>query len=162
MSPAERSPGGLVALWYAPLLAGVTPILLLGFGYSAIADRTAFVFWALALAGCWTALLRHGVEAGWSGPRRAGALFLLLALGLAGFAAIERRHHEILDLGFRAVLPGLYSPVATRPATAVVLAAVAGLAAAISLLVAFRSGSAGVQSVRQVAGEEVPPGGDPS
>ena len=131
----------LVTLWYVPLLAGVLPVLLLGFGYSALADRTAFVFWALALAACWTALLRHGVAAGWSGPRRAGALLLLMALGLASFAWIEERHHEILDLGFRAVLPELYAPAATRPMTALALAGLLGIAAAVSLV--WARGAAG-------------------
>ncbi|HXO20702.1 MAG TPA: hypothetical protein VOA87_12365 [Thermoanaerobaculia bacterium] len=108
----------LLATWYLPLLAGVLPVLLLGFGYSAIADRLAFVYWALALAAAYTILLRQGTEAGWSGPRLGGALALLLAAGLACFAAIERAHQEILDLGFRAVLPGLYRPLTTSPGTA--------------------------------------------
>jgi hypothetical protein len=128
-----REGAELLGTWYLPLLAGVLPVLLLGFGYSALADRIVFVFWALALAACWVVLLRHGIEAGWSAARRWGLLLLVLAAGLGAFAWLERRHHEILDLGFRAVLPGLYTPAATRPATALVLAAACGLAGAAAL-----------------------------
>lgn len=120
--------------WYISLLGGLLPILLLGFLYSAIADRLLFVYWALGLGALWVILLRHGFAAGWPGTRLTGIMALLGALGLAGFAAIERRHHEILDLGFRAVLPGLYHPVATRPATAAAVAAVLALAGMVSLL----------------------------
>jgi hypothetical protein len=131
-APSERASGppagGLVAVWYAPLLGGLLPVLLLGFGYSALADRLVFVYWALALGSAWVVLLRHGVGAGWEAPRRAGALALLLALGFGGFAALAKRHGEDLDLGFRAVLPGLYHPVATRPGTFAALAAALALA----------------------------------
>ncbi|HEX2224941.1 MAG TPA: hypothetical protein VHN15_12120 [Thermoanaerobaculia bacterium] len=126
---------GLVLRWYVPLLAGLVPVLLLGFLYSALADRLAFVYWALAVAVVWTVLLRHVVAAGWSGPGRAGALALLLALAFAAFAALEKSHGEILDLGFRAALPGLYHPAATRPATAGVVAGALAVAGAASLLV---------------------------
>lgn len=133
MSPHLRS-------WYAGLLGGLLPILLLGFLFSAIADRLLFVYWALALGVLWVALLRHGFAAGWPGRRLAGAMALLGGIGLAGFAAIEARHHEILDLGFRAVLPGLYHPIATRPATAAAAAAVLALAGMVALLLPRRSG----------------------
>lgn len=120
--------------WYFSLLGGLLPILLLGFLYSAIADRLLFVYWALLLATLWVVLLRHGFAAGWPGTRLAGTMALLGALGFAGFAGIEARHHEILDLGFRAVLPGLYHPVATRPMTAAAVAAVLALAGTVALL----------------------------
>lgn len=126
--------------WYAGLLGGLLPILLLGFLFSAIADRLLFVYWALALGFLWVALLRHGFAAGWPGNRLAGAMALLGGIGLAGFAAIEARHHEILDLGFRAVLPGLYHPIATRPATAATAAAVLALAGMVALLLPRRGG----------------------
>ena len=122
-----------VRSWYAGLLGGLLPILLLGFLYSAIADRLLFVYWALGLGTLWVVLLRHGFTAGWSGARLAGVMALLGALGLAGFAAIEARHHEILDLGFRAVLPGIYHPIATRPTTAAAVAAALALAGTVAL-----------------------------
>jgi hypothetical protein len=124
----------LVRQWYAPLLGGLLPVFLLGFLYSALAGRLAFLYWALVLGAAWVFVLRHGVAAGWSAARRTGALALLLAAGFAGFAALEARHGEILDLGFRAVLPGLYHPAATRPGTAGVLAAVLAVAGAAGLL----------------------------
>lgn len=106
--------------WYTPLLAGLLPILLLGFGYSALADRTGFLLWALGMAAAWVLLLRQGIEAGW--------LLLLLAAGLGGFAWLVSRHQESLDLGFRAVLPWLYHPVLTAPSSAGVAAGVLGAA----------------------------------
>lgn len=115
--------------WYAGLLAGLLPVLLLGFGYSALADRTSFVLWALGLAVAWILLLRQGMEAGLRAPLLAGWLLLLLAAGLAGFAWLESKHHESLDLGFRAVLPGIYHPAFTAPRSAGVAAGLLGVAA---------------------------------
>jgi hypothetical protein len=124
--------------WYAGLLGGLLPILLLGFLYSALADRLVFAGWALALAALWILLLRHAFAAGWSPARRTGAMALLGALGLGGFAALEAEHHEILDLGFRAVLPTIYHPAATRPETAGAAAAALALLGAAALLLSRR------------------------
>ncbi|MEA2605201.1 MAG: hypothetical protein QOF89_6193 [Acidobacteriota bacterium] len=117
-------------VWYGGLLAGLLPILLLGFLYSALADRTVFVLWALVAAALWVALLRQGLAAGWPGARRAGSLLLLLAAAFAVFAGLESAHAEILDLGFRAVLPAVYHPLATWSGTAGVLAGILGVAGA--------------------------------
>ncbi len=135
----------LVRRWFAPLAGGLVPVLLLGFAWSALADRLAFAGWALAAAAGYAVLLRHGVEAGWSRWRQVAALSSWLALGLAAFAALERRHHEILDLGFRAVLPDLYRPAATRPATALALAVLLAVVAAGSVLVARRRAESAVR-----------------
>jgi hypothetical protein len=124
----------LARRWYGGLFAGLLPVLLLGFGYSAIADRLAFVVWGLALGTAYVLLLRQGLAAGWNDWRLAGALALLLAVGFAVFAAIERQHGEILDLGFRALLPALYRPATTAPATAGVLAAVLAALGGLSCL----------------------------
>jgi hypothetical protein len=120
----------LARAWYGGLLGGLLPILLLGFVYSALADRTVFVFWALAAGALWVVLLRQGLAAGWPAGRLLGSLLLLLAVAFAVFAALESAHGEILDLGFRAVFPAIYHPLATRPGTAGVLAAVLGAAGA--------------------------------
>ncbi len=65
---------GLVSAraWYGGLLAGLLPILLLGFVYSALADRTVFVLWALVAGALWVVLLRQGLGRGLAGgaPRR--------------------------------------------------------------------------------------------
>jgi hypothetical protein len=124
--------------WYGGLLGGLLPILLLGFLYSALADRLVFVGWALALGTIWVLLLHHGFSAAWSAARRVGAMALLGALGLGGFAALEREHHEILDLGFRAVLPAVYHPAATQPLTAGALAAGLALLGGAALVLAWR------------------------
>lgn len=123
--------------WYAGLLAGLLPVLLLGFGTSALADRTAFVLWALGLAVAWVLVLRQGMEAGLRRPLLAGWLLLLLAAGLAGFAWLESIHHESLDLGFRAVLPGIYRPAFTSPRSAAVAAGVLGAAGLAGLGLAY-------------------------
>lgn len=120
--------------WYGGLLAGLLPILLLGFLYSALADRIVFAGWALLFATLWVLLLRYGMGAEWTAPRLWGAMALLLAAAFAAFAALEKEHGEILDLGFRAVLPGIYHPNATAPRTAW------GLAAAFAVLGAVAFG----------------------
>jgi hypothetical protein len=117
----------LAFAWYGGVLGGLLPVLLLGFLYSALADRTVFVLWALLTGTCWVVVLRQGLSAGWQRFRLLGALALLLAAGLAVFAGLESRHHEILDLGFRAVFPGIYHPLATRPRTMGVLVVVFGV-----------------------------------
>ena len=84
---------------------------------------------ALGLAVAWVLVLRQGMEAGLRRSLLAGWLLLLLAAGLAGFAWLESKHHESLDLGFRAVLPGLYHPAFTSPRSAVIAAGMLGAAA---------------------------------
>src|SRR6202158_4962050 len=102
--------------WYAALLGGILPVLLLGFLYSALADRLDFAGWALLLAAFYTTALRQGMQAGWPAPRLAGALALLLAAGAAAVALVERTHQEIPGPGYRAVLPeGVYFPAGTSP-----------------------------------------------
>jgi hypothetical protein len=117
-------------LWYGGLLGGLLPVLLLGFLYSALADRTAFALWALVSGTLWVVLLRQGLAADWPGDRLASALLLLLAACFAVFANLESAHEKILDLGFRAVFPAVYHPLATRPLTAGILAALLGAAGA--------------------------------
>jgi len=117
----------LAFAWYGGVFGGLLPVLLLGFLYSALADRTVFALWALVTGTCWVVVLRQALSAGWRRFRLLGALALLLAAGLAIFAVLESRHHEILDLGFRAVFPGFYHPLATEPRTMGVLAAVFGV-----------------------------------
>lgn len=135
MSAPPQSPRSFLVAWYGGLLAGLLPILLLGFLYSALADRTIFAGWALVFALLWTLLLRHGMGAGWPRWRIVGAMLLLFAAALGAFAYLEGKHHEILDLGFRAVFPSLYHPVATAPSTAGSLAGVSGGLGLLSVIV---------------------------
>lgn len=113
-------PSGLA--WYGGIFGGLLPILLLGFIASALADRTVFALWALVAGIVWVAVLRQGLVLGWGRLRRLAALALVLAAALAELAVLEWQHHEILDLGFRAVFPAVYHPLATAPRTAAVLA----------------------------------------
>jgi len=124
--------------WYAGIFGGLLPILLLGFLVSAIADRTVFALWALVVGTCWTLVLRRGLAVGWGRFRLPAALALLLAAGLAELAVLEWQHHEILDLGFRAVFPALYHPSLTAPRTVAILAAVCALSGA-ALFLASRT-----------------------
>jgi hypothetical protein len=117
----------LVLAWHLPLLAGLLPVLIIGFGASALANRIVFVGWGLLAGAAYTALVRLGLDRGWDRRARAAALLATLAVAFAAFAGLADRHHEIFDLGFRAVAPALYAPAATRPGTA------AGLAGALAI-----------------------------
>jgi hypothetical protein len=118
-----------VVSWYLPLLAGLLPVLLGGFLASALANRIAFAGWALAAGAAYTVWLRSGVARGWDRRARAAGALALLAAAAATFAALVERHQEIFDLGYRAVLPGLYRSTATRPASYLALAAALAVAA---------------------------------
>lgn len=124
--------------WYGGVLGGLTPILLLGFLYSAIADRLAFAFWALVTGVFWVVVLRQALLARRSPPRLLGSLLLVLGAALAVFGLLEREHHEILDLGFRATFPAVYHPAATRSGTALALSAALLLAGAVLRIVSTR------------------------
>lgn len=91
--------------WYLPLVLGLLLLLVTGFLLSALADRTVFAGWALASAAAYTVVFRQGIAAGWSKPRRAGSVGLVLALAFGWLAYLIHVHREILDLGARAVLP---------------------------------------------------------
>jgi hypothetical protein len=137
--------------WYAGLLAGILPLLLLGFFYSALADRLEFAGWGLLFAALYTAALRQGMQAGWPAPRLIGALALLLAVGAAVFARIEDTHQEILDLGYRAVLPpAIYFSAATSPLAAEVAAAVLAAGG----VAALAAGGLGRQAGGRVSGRQ--------
>jgi hypothetical protein len=129
----------LVLPWYGGLLGGLLPILLLGFIYSAVADRTAFALWALVVGTVWVVALHRGLSAGLRRPRLLAVLAAVLGAGLAVFAWLESRHQEILDLGFRAVFPALYTPAATSPRTVYLLAAACFLAGLAALTVSLLS-----------------------
>lgn len=106
MSVTPRVPGEPPAPpgWYAWLLAGVTPILLLGFLASAVADRLAFLAWALLAAFAYALTLKRAF-----GRRRVPAV-VVLALGWGAFALLAARHREALALGIAALLPAEAAP----------------------------------------------------
>ena len=72
---------GAARAWYGGIFGGLLPILLLGFLYSAIADRTVFALWALVAGASGWRLLRQGLAAGWGRFRLLAALALVLAGG---------------------------------------------------------------------------------
>jgi hypothetical protein len=142
-----------VRAWYGGVFGGLLPILLLGFLYSAIADRTVFALWAVAVGACWVVALRQGLAAVWGRFRLLAALALVLAAGLAVFAGLEWEHHEILDLGFRAVFPGLYRPLATEPGAAAVLAGIFALAGIVFLALGWsKKGTQGTSGTPETPG----------
>jgi hypothetical protein len=124
--------------WYGGVFGGLLPILLLGFIYSAVADRTVFALWALIAGACWVVVLRQGLVLDWRRLRLPAALALVLAASLALFALLEWQLHEILDLGFRALFPALYHPTATAPRTSLILAGVSALTGAVLFLMSLR------------------------
>lgn len=119
--------------WYLPLLAGLLPVLLIGFATSALANRLVFAVWGVVVAGGYAALLRVTYDLGWEGRQVAAGGLGTLALGFAAFAALVERHQEIFDLGYRAFLPALHHPVLTRPAVPLGLAVLLAVAAAVCL-----------------------------
>ncbi len=133
--------------WYSALLGTVTPVLLLGFATSALANRLVFAGWGIGVALVAALVLRRAFETTWgrpaSGWRIAARTSALLAPALALFAWLVARDPESLDVGLRAVLPRLYTPLATRAATYYSLAAAAAGAATASTLAAVwhRKGS---------------------
>lgn len=133
--PRRVSRRDLLLRWYLPLLAGLVPVLVVGLGAGAVADRLAFAVWAVVVAGGYAALLRVTYDLGWSGRLIAGAGLGTLSLGSVAFAALVERHQEIFDLGYRVVLPSLYHPVLTRPLAPLLSAAVLAAAAAVLLAV---------------------------
>lgn len=127
--------------WQGALLALLLPLLLLGFGASALANRLVFVGWGLAAAAVAVPVLRRSFEDRLfrpGGAARVGATALFLAAAaIALFAVLVAREHEVLDLGARAVLAGLYAPALTAPATYGALAGTLA-AAGVALVVAAR------------------------
>jgi hypothetical protein len=121
--------------WYAAVLAGVLPVLVVGFMTSALANRLVFLGWAVGVAALYVLLLRWGMGAGWRGVLLAGRLLLLVAGGAALYARLVTRHFEEFDLAFRAFLPSLYHEAATRPRSSLGLAAVLAAAGAACLVV---------------------------
>ncbi len=121
--------------WHCSLLVGVLPFLVLGFTASALANQLVFVAWGVAAAAVHAGLVRHGWRAGWRRAVLAAAVLATLAAGAGTFALLVARHREILDLGFRALLPALYHPALTRPALGYALALALALTAASLFLV---------------------------
>ena len=137
-APAEAE---VVRGWYSGLLGLTTPVLVLGCLYSAIADRLVFCGWGLLVAAVTTVVLRQGLSWGWARHLLGAALAFLLAAAFAGFALLESAHHEILDLGLRAVFPRLYHPAASDPRSAAILAGGLALAGLLGLASELRTAS---------------------
>jgi len=54
--------------WYPSVLGVVTPVLLVGFGASALANRLAFAGWGIAVAVVAALVLRRAFETTWGRP----------------------------------------------------------------------------------------------
>lgn len=128
--------------WYVSLLACTLPLFALGMVASALADRLVFAGWAIVAGTGSALLLRAAWVRGWSMPARAALVLGWAALALLAFAALVARHREVLDLGYRALLWPIYSPVPTKPLAAGVAAAVLALAAVVCVVLARSRGRA--------------------
>jgi hypothetical protein len=128
--------------WYAAVTAGSLPLLALGMGASALADRLDFAGWAIVAGAGHALLLRATWQRGWSTLARAAVALGWASLALLSFATLVARHAEILDLGYRAVLWPVYAPALTRAPTWTVLATMLGLGAVVAAVVARRRGGA--------------------
>jgi hypothetical protein len=121
--------------WYGALLGLLVPILGLGLGLSAAANRLAFAGWGLAMTPLVTVALRRGFEA-WRGvPGIVVRVAPVVAAGFAVLAWLVARHREITELGLRALLganPG--TALAADPQSYWVLAGLAALAWGTALL----------------------------
>jgi len=137
-----RAPRG----WYASLLACTLPLFVLGMVASALADRLVFAGWAIVAGAGAALLLRVAWGRDWSVAARAALVLGWAALALLAFAALAARHGEVLDLGYRALLWPIYSPLLTKPLAAGVAAAVLALAAIACLVLARSRRRAGVAS----------------
>jgi hypothetical protein len=124
--------------WYAAVLAGALPPLLLGFVASALANRTAFAGWALVAALGHTLLLRAAWGRGWRALSRVALTLAWAALALLSFAGLVDRHGEILDLGYRALLWPVHTPLLVRPGTWLLAAALLAASALAGAMLARR------------------------
>jgi hypothetical protein len=118
--------------WYASLLVGALPAFVLGMAASALADRLAFAGWALVAGFGYALLLRAAWARGWSPAGRASLVLGWSALAMLAFATLVERHQEILDLGYRALLWPIHSPLLTRPAAPRLMAAVLAVGAVVA------------------------------
>lgn len=132
--------------WYASMLAATLPLFAIGMVASALADRLVFAGWAIAAGIVAALLLRAAWARGWSALGRAALVLGWAALALLAFAALVGRHGEVLDLGYRAVLWPIYSPVFTKALTSGLAAVVLALAAVACLVLARSRRRAGAAS----------------
>ena len=130
--------------WYASLLAGILPALVLGFLASGFADRPVFAAWGLGLALAYALLLRRGFSARWGAWVTAGRALLLFALGAAVWTQLVLRYGEELDLGVRAVVPQWNLAPLARPRPALLTVTALAVAGALAILIGH-----GFQRVRR-------------
>ena len=119
--------------------AGLAPLLSLGFVTSAVANRLVFAVWAVLTGLVYTLALRRAALAGVAPMGRLAVSLTVAAVALAFFGHLVARHHEALDLGLRATLPGLYRPWLTEPAAFYGTGAVLGVGALIAYFLRGKS-----------------------
>lgn len=115
--------------WYAAVLAGALPALIIGSCASFFANKVLFALWGLFAASLYALFLRWGIAAGWNPWFTAGRSLLVLAFSLTLLGRLVARYGDELDVGARAVLGELYRPALTRVQstyTAAIVVAVAG------------------------------------
>lgn len=94
----------LATRWRRWLLAGLGPTLVVGFLTSAVADRLAFLSWALAAGAAYAFALYRSFTA------RPALALAVLAAGWVVLGVLAFRHREALGLGIAALMPAEAAP----------------------------------------------------
>ncbi len=90
--------------WRRWLLVGLGPTLVVGFLASAVADRPAFLAWALAAGAAYAFALHRSFTA------RPALALAVLAAGWVVLGVLVVRHREALGLGIAALMPAEAAP----------------------------------------------------
>ncbi len=118
------------------VVLGTGPILVVGLVTSGVANRLVFVTWAVVSVGAYLATLLVADRQAWTKAIRVAIAAWVLAVAFAAHGVLVRAHHEALDLGMRAFLPGLYHPLLTQPAMGYGVAVALGLCGLLMVLLA--------------------------
>jgi len=119
----------------AGLVAGLVPVLLLG-GLGAVAtQRWGFAAWGIVVAVVFAGFLRWGLVAGWNAWLLLGRVTLLFAAAAAFYGHLLERSGQGFDAGYKALLPGLYTPALAAPRNWYLVAVVASVVGALQVLI---------------------------
>jgi hypothetical protein len=122
-------------LWYAAILAGALPALVVGFAASAFSNHVLFTLWGLFAASLYTLFLRWGAAAAWNPWFTAGRSLLILAFSTTLLGRLTSRYFGELDAGARAMLGAAYRPAVTAPQSVYTAAITLGVLGTLGVLV---------------------------
>lgn len=139
-------------VWYAAVLAGTLPVLVIGIVASFFSNKVLFALWGLFAASLYTLFLRWGMSAHWNPWFTSGRSLLILAFSLTLLGRLVTRYGDELDVGARAALGDLYRPVLTQVQSAYTVAIVVAVAGTLCVLI-------GRGSTTSLLRPPTPPGG---